>query len=175
MGESGGTVNTRRADPCSLIRGTNIRRRAVEMMSSSSADGKERGVLIFKKRGKLRMTGTSIGESHDIDIPFPSLLGMGLVDVIKPIGSIHTHPNERHESLFSATDLQQLFENDLIFSASLFDEGDSVIADVFTKGNFETFDELKESVSGNISSMGFISRANEELIECTLNLGSVRQ
>lgn len=159
------------SDVCTLIRESNISLTVREMVTLSEHDGMERGVLVYLRKGELFVTRIQKGESRDITLKLPSLLGLNIIPIGEPIGAIHTHPHEDTEDLFSLRDINALLNNPIYFSASAFDEGEDVVVGVFKKNGFKSPEELRRRIGDFKHTMELAEKANRELQTCRTKVG----
>lgn len=152
-------------DWCDEIQNTNLNDISTEMMRLTNERGVEHGIFVTEKGGSLWTTPIQRGENHGIVIEY---------NEGSPIGTIHTHPTERFESLFSLQDMKSMIDGDLQFSAAIFDEGGVAVADVFEPTGYSSFKELESSLyEQGDTNIELSRRMNEDLHSCKIELGEL--
>lgn len=152
-------------DACSLIQRDDISRKLTHMMSLTDSDGLERGIFIYKRLGKIGTTDIQTGDKSSIDITMPRFT------LATPIATVHTHPKEEFEDIASVQDIKTLTNSDLKFSVVLFDDGGSVMADVFRNNHPQDYSDIQSKQREHKTSIRYVESLNEALHVCTVQLG----
>lgn len=77
------------------------------------------------------------------------------------IATVHTHPNEKFESLFSMPDIKSMLDGEMNWSVALYDENGRVMADLF---DAYTYSSYQDALGNEQTDLELAKRLNREML-----------
>lgn len=140
-----------------LLQQTNVRDILTEMMSRTNDTDIEHGIVLLHADSGLVSTPIQTGSNGSITLTYTG----------SPLATAHTHPDEKHERLFSYADIKSYINSPMKFAYLVYDDADTTIAEVYQTDKYNTFKQLVQDYGKSLPSLRDI---NDDLLQQTVRL-----
>jgi len=151
-------------EPKSYLLNTNIRDASIQSMRLTNEEDVEHGFYITRNRGKLWMT--PIQKGNDAGITLTHNFG-------ESVATVHTHPIETYESLFSRADIASMLNGGMEWSVVIYDHNGFAIADLFDAKLYDSYEGAISTKKNSESDLESVRRLNKELLTGRYELGKL--